>query len=368
MSIGIFGTTRISCEKLETGENFIYLQTVKYHMPGEWVGGLGFIMLFLLLFVVFVIWVSLVKIAVFAFCAAALLDASKKLSGSSPLKNKAVFLFFAIGLFISGYVLLVDLSPAFLNVPAKMYPPLCELHKSPVFTLSILRWQQALSADFSGSDRYAECMFPIEHSGTEPVGLASCNEIDQVNELGLGTNQYMVMECITVAATAGATDCGALNITGQWRQGIYTYPNWAEDYCHGQVYLAALASGNCENIPEWKNYSFDRDECFFETATGMEDCEKISDEYSASRSYRDRCIYKFATTVEDCERIPGGGSIKSECIIEFARVPEDCEKITLENYRDDCFFEIATTAEDCERITGRHDREECLEKIQGWWH
>ncbi|NYZ61055.1 hypothetical protein H0O01_05160 [Candidatus Micrarchaeota archaeon] len=132
-------------------------------MKGQ--GGLGtglaavpFAMLFL--FMIFLIALSLhvIKLLVFGSCAFAMFAIVKKLGEKSPKNKMAVLLLLLLlsimGFCISGYVLLVDLHPIFLNIPAKAYPPLCQLHSFPLFSLNILNM---INGDYSGASRTAEC-------------------------------------------------------------------------------------------------------------------------------------------------------------------------------------------------------------------
>lgn len=257
-------------------------------------------MSFLALLVFFFLFViaSIAKIAAFAFCIILLFNALKNLAKGISLANIMFILLLASVSIALGYVLLVDINPMFLDIPAREHPGLCELHDSPVFALSITRMGNLMEGN-AGS-YYDKCMMQTESFGRS---LESCDNI----------RESIAPDCIesAVAATnASAADCLVLE------DGHY------QAMCLSRVGMDRVVVGDCERMVE----SIPMSQCIIDVATAMEDCKQIPSNYGR---YRDDCYNKVATTPEDCGKI-GINWIRAEC---FGRLL-DSGVISVEEYEN----------------------------------
>lgn len=300
-------------------------------------GGIGILAMFIFVAVIFFVSVlfSLVKIAVFAFCAITLAKAAKNQKEVNSTKRVAILLLCVPLGILSGYLLLIDLNPAFLNVLASGDPSICELHASPIFALNPLRLGDTIQMGHYGTVYYDECMEQNPRFGKD---LEFCNEIDP--EMHSGGGKWANKDCMQAAIDAGATNCEAIE------------DSYLQTLCLEWIGMDKVSPEDCMEIDK-EDY---RNECLLHIATGMEDCESIPG------SWGDLCIKKFASVREDCMRI-ATQSFEYECYIDFASVMEDCEEIPDEIYRTRCIKKVATSLEDCEKMYRNDNWADCVCKF-----
>jgi len=302
-------------------------------------GGAG--LLGMLVFVAAIFFVSvlfsLVKIAVFAFCAITLANAAKNPKGITAKKLALLVLCVPLCI-LSGYLLLIDINPLFLNVFASEDPSVCELHASPLFTLNPLRLGDTMQMGYYGTVHYDDCMRQNPRFGKD---LEFCNEIDP--ELYSGGGKWANKDCIRAATAAGATNCEAIE------------DSYLQSLCLEEVGMDKVSPEDCMEIDK-EDY---RNECLYHVAAGMEDCGSIPGFWGGA------CIKKFASAQEDCagtstlmveyecyagfcEKMPDEAQ-RAACIEEFATCMEDCEVFYDEDWAA-CVSRLAAGPEDCEPI------------------
>ena len=278
---------------------------------------------------------SLVKIAVFAFCAITLANAAK--NPKEITAKKLALLVLCVPLCIlSGYLLLIDMHPAFLNVFASEDPSICKLHASPIFTLNPLRLGDTMQMGYYGTVYYDDCMRQNPRFGKD---LEFCNEIDP--EMHPAGGKWANKDCIEAAVGAGATNCEAID------------DSYLQTLCLEDVGMENVSPEDCMEMDD-EGY---RSECLYAVATGVEDCGSIPEAW-----WGDMCLRKFASAPEDCAQIPTE-SVQYRCYIDLASVMEDCEEIPDEIYRTQCIKKVATSLEDCEKMYRNDHWADCVCKF-----
>ena|GEM_PF-1257279 len=300
-------------------------------------GGIGILAMFIFVAAIFFVSVlfSLAKIAVFAFCAITLAMAAKNPKEINPTKRLALLLLCVPLGILSGYLLLIDLNPAFLNVLANEAPSICELHASPIFALNPLRLGDTMQMGHYGTVYYDDCMRQNPRFGKD---LEFCNEIKP--EMHSRGGKWANKDCIQAAIDAGATNCEAIE------------DSYLQLLCLEEVGMDKVSPEDCREIDK-EDY---RNECLYTIATGMEDCGSIPGIWG------DGCIRKFASAREDCTRI-STPMVEYECYIDFASVMEDCEEMPDEIYRTQCIKKVATSLEDCEKMYKNDNWADCVCKF-----